>query len=101
MNGMTKRKSRYLTFRAVIHRAGPTLAIAANRMKAGRNAICQLGRKPYHAIIPSRRTKEIRKSMKATTTAAVGTISLGKYTLLIRFALPIKLFEASVRPLEK
>ena len=43
----------------------------------------------------------IKKSTNATTTVAVGTISLGKYTLLIRFALLIKLLEASLNPAEK
>ena len=39
--------------------------------------------------------KLIRKSTNATITAAIGTISRGKYTLLIRLALPIRLLEAS------
>ncbi len=43
----------------------------------------------------------IRKSANATTTVAVGTISRGKYTLLIRLALPIRLLDASLRPVEK
>jgi len=43
----------------------------------------------------------IRKSTNATTTAAAGTMSFGKYTLLIRFALFTTLFEASFSPLEK
>ena len=45
--------------------------------------------------------KLIRKSPNATTTVAVGTINLGKYTLLIRFALLIRLLEASRNPVEK
>jgi hypothetical protein len=43
----------------------------------------------------------IRKSTNATTTVAVGTIGLGKYTLLISFALLIRLLEASLNPVEK
>jgi hypothetical protein len=45
--------------------------------------------------------KVIRKSTNATTIVAVGTMSRGKYTLLIKFALPIKLFDASLNPVEK
>ena len=43
----------------------------------------------------------MRKSTKATITAAIGTISRGKYTLLIRLALPMRLFEASASAVAK
>ena len=46
-------------------------------------------------------TKPIRKSTNATITAAVGTISRGKYTLLMRLALLIRLLEASASAVEK
>jgi hypothetical protein len=49
----------------------------------------------------SRIAKLIRKSTNATTTVAVGTISRGKYTLLIRLALLIRLLEASPNPVAK
>src|SRR5262249_22853395 len=91
----------YLTLRAVIHRAGPTLAKNANRRKTGRTKICQPGGNWYHAIIRTRMEKLMRKSTSATTTVAVGTISRGKYTLLIKLALLIKLLEASLNPVEK
>src|SRR4029077_6095003 len=94
-------KSRYLTLRAVTHNAGPILARNASRTKAGRISMPQPGGYRYHAINTSRIEKEIRKSTKAATTVAVGTISLGKYTLLIRFALLIRLLEASLNPVEK
>jgi hypothetical protein len=38
---------------------------------------------------------------RSTTTVAVGTISLGKYTLLIRLALLTMLLDASPNPVEK
>src|SRR5262249_12962876 len=94
-------KSRYFTFSAVTHSDGPIVAMNPNSTNTGRSPRCQLGATEYHAIIPIRIRKEIRKSTKATTTDAVGTISRGKYTLLIKFAFPIRLLEASVRPLAK
>src|SRR6516165_1715185 len=78
MKGMTYRKSRYLTLRAVIHRAGPTLAKNANTIKTGRSNIRQSGKKLYHAISRTRMKKLMRKSTKATTTVAIGTINRGK-----------------------
>ena len=51
--------------------------------------------------MPTRMANEIRKSTKATTTVALGTISRGKYTLLIRLELPIRLPEASLSAVEK
>src|SRR5436309_877822 len=45
-------------------------------------------------------TKLMRNSTKAVTTAAVGTISRGKYTLLIRLAFPTRLVEASLSAVE-
>src|SRR6516225_2244427 len=77
------------------------LARIANRVKAGRATICQPGGYSYHAISRIRIKKVIRKSTNATTTVAVGTINLGKYTLLMRFALLIRLLEASLNPVEK
>src|SRR5215204_3331531 len=41
------------------------------------------------------------KSTNATPTAATGTISRGKYTLLIRLALPTRLLDESVSAPEK
>ena len=46
-------------------------------------------------------TKEIKKSIKLVITAAVGMINLGKYTLLMRLALPIRLPLASLNAFEK
>src|SRR6516165_8106028 len=77
------------------------LARNANRINTGRTRNCQLGGYWYHAIRRISIVKVIRKSTNATTTVAVGTISLGKYTLLIRFALLIRLLEASLNPVEK
>src|SRR6476660_8635203 len=99
--GVTTRTSRYLMFSAAIHKAGPMLTRKARRMKAGRIRICHPGANRYQAIMPTRMRKAIRKSTKETTSVAVGTINLGKYTLLSKFALAIKLFDASLRPDEK
>src|SRR5437588_10488622 len=98
---MTYRKSRYLRLSAVIHKPGPMLAMQANRTKKGKKPMRQLGGYSYQAIIPISITNEIKKSTNATTIVEAGTISRGKYTLLIRFAFPIRLFDASARPLEK
>ena len=67
------------------------LARNANIVNTGRNRIRQPGGYSYHAISKISIEKVIRKSTNATTTVATGTISLGKYTLLIRFALLIRL----------
>src|SRR5215813_5615127 len=101
MNGMTYRKSRYLTLRTVIQSAGPRLARKPIATNSGKSSICQPGRNWYHAIKASAMAKLMRKSTKDTTTAAVGMISLGKYTLLIRFVLLTRLFEASSSAEEK
>src|SRR5262245_61887950 len=98
---MTTRTSRYLTFNAAIHKAGPMLTMKARMMKTGSASICQPGANRYHAIMPTKMTNVIRKSTKETTSVAVGTINLGKYTLLSKFALAIKLLDASPRPVEK
>ena len=101
MKGITKRKSRYFALRAVIHRDGPKLARKPRRMKSGRSIICHPGRNLYQTINATKIEKLIRKSTNATAMVAAGTTSLGKYTLLIRLALVIRLFEASVNPVEK
>ena len=44
----------------------------------------------YQIINATRIAKLMRKSTKATITAAIGTIKRGKYTLLMRLALPIE-----------
>ena len=101
INGITYRKSRYFTFKAVIHKLGPRLAKNANKTNNGSNAIRQVGINWYQTIIRTRIEKLIRKSTKVTTIVAVGTISLGKYTLLIKFELATKLLAASERAEEK
>ena len=77
------------------------LAKNSSKTNAGKAKSCQPGAKLYHAIMPARIKKVTRKSAKATTIVAVGTMSRGKYTLLIRLTLAIKLLEASLRPVEK
>ena len=69
--------------------------------KTGNSRICQPGMNWYQIISAIRIAKLMRKSTKATITAAIGTISRGKYTLLIRLALPIRLFEASATAVAK
>src|SRR5262245_1588468 len=95
MNGISYRKSRYLTLRAVIQTPTPRLAMKAMPANAGNRRICQPGMKWYQTISVTSIAKLIRKSTKAVITAAIGTISRGKYTLLMRLALPMRLFEAS------
>src|SRR5262249_29400550 len=89
------------TLSPLIHNAGPMLARNASKTNAGRTSMRQPGGYWYHAISTSKIEKVIRKSTKATTTVAVGTISLGKYTLLIRLALLIRLLAASLSPVAK
>src|SRR6476620_654283 len=101
MKGITKRKSRYFALRTVIHRDGPKLARKPRRAKAGKNIICHPGRNWYQTINATKIEKLIRKSTNATAIVAAGTTSLGKYTLVIRLALAIRLFEASASPVEK
>src|ERR1700722_16444425 len=101
MKGTTNRKSRYFTLTAANHRAGPMLATKASTTKAGRKRICQPGGYRYQIINAIRIKKEMRKSANATTTEAVGTIILGKYTLLIRLELVMRLPDASDKPVEQ
>ena len=101
MKGITYRKSRYLTFKAVIQRLGPRLAKKANNTNRGSNPIRHVGTNWYQIIMSIRIEKLIRKSTKVTTIVAVGTINLGKYTLLIKFELATKLLAASERAEEK
>src|SRR6266446_8354604 len=77
------------------------LARKANKINPGRTSTRQPGGYRYQVMSTSRIEKVIRKSTNATTTLAVGTISLGKYTLLIRLALLTKLLEASLNPVAK
>ena len=81
-NGVTKRKSRYLTLSAVTHKPGARLTREATATKKDNSRICQSRTNLYQAIIITR--KLMKKSTTATTTTAMGTINLGKYTLLIR-----------------
>src|ERR1700686_3359603 len=101
MNGMIKRKSRYLTLSAVSRKAGPRLAIIASATKPGNSAMRQVGQKPYHTISPKRIARLTAKSTSATTAEDAGMMRRGKYTLPTRLALPTKLFEASLRIVEK
>src|SRR6266481_6903645 len=101
MKGITYRKSRYLTLSAVIQTPMPMLATNAIKAKTGRNRTCQPGANWYQTIRPTRIAKLTRKSANATITAALGTIRRGKYTLLTRLALPIRLFEASATAVAK
>jgi hypothetical protein len=82
-------------------RAGPKLAIIVKTINAGSKITFQCGETPYQSIRMHRITKLIEKSTSATTLADIGTIRRGKYTLLIRFAFPTRLFDASDKILEK
>src|SRR5688572_15062053 len=93
--------SRYLTFKAVSQRPGPSPASSASTTKAGSKTICQPGANWYHTMSATSIAKLIAKSTKATPTAAIGTIRRGKYTLLIRLALLTTLLDASASALEK
>src|SRR6185503_21163126 len=67
MNGIMNRKSRYLTFRAVIRSAGPRLANTARTTNAGNRRICQVGAKPYQSISTNSIARLTAKSTSATT----------------------------------
>src|SRR5262245_45225506 len=73
----------------------------AMAVNAGNSRICQPGTNWYQTIRAARIAKLIRKSTKATITAAIGTINRGKYTLLMRLALPMRLFDASANAVAK
>src|SRR6516162_263475 len=98
---MIKRTSRYFTFSAVSQRPGPKPASIASTTKPGSRTICQPGKNRYQIISATIITKLMVKSTEATPTAASGTIRRGKYTLLIRLALPTMLLEVSASALEK
>src|SRR5262249_51566274 len=86
---------RYLTLSAVIQTPTPRLNMNATATNTGNNRTCQPGMNWYQTIRITRIAELMRKSTKATITAAIGTINRGKYTLLMRWALPMRLFEAS------
>src|SRR6516225_595984 len=67
----------------------------------GNSRICQPGMNWYQTINATRIAKLMRKSTKATITAAIGTINRGKYTLLMRLAFAMTLFEASATAVAK
>src|SRR5262249_32287258 len=95
------RTSRYLTFNAVSQRPGPKPASSASATNTGSSITCQPGTNWYQIISVTSIKKLMVKSTKAAPTAAMGMIRRGKYTLLIRLALPTMLLEASESALEK
>src|SRR6516165_3126985 len=58
-----------------------------------------------HKLVPDHQSHEDRKADKKVhegdLTAAIGTINRGKYTLLMRLALPMRLFDVSVSAVAK
>ena len=54
----------------------------------GSQTMCIVGAMPYHAISAASSRTQTRKSTSGASTAAIGTISRGKYTLVTRLALP-------------
>src|SRR6267378_2413579 len=64
MNGTIKRKSRYLTIKAAIHRPAPNDASNASSTNRGSRRTLEAGTKRYQAISRTRNTKDIRKSTK-------------------------------------
>src|SRR5262249_20935640 len=83
------------------HKAGREARQEAIATKTGNSRICQPGTNSYQAIIATIMRKLMEKSTKATTTAAMGTINLGKYTLQIKCSLLSRLLDASLKALEK
>src|SRR5438094_8887460 len=73
----------------------------ATPANTGNSRTCQPGINWYQIIRVTRIAKLTRKSTKATITAAIGTINLGKYTLLMRWALLMRLLEASLSAVAK
>ncbi len=61
----------------------------ASKTKIGRKIMCHDGKNPYHKNMSNKRQKEIPRSTRLVMTELAGMIILGKYTLVIRFALPI------------
>lgn len=60
-----------------------------------------LGHMPKYARRPMRTRKVKEKSTRPESAALRGITSLGKYTLVIRWAFPTKLFEHRFRVLAK
>ena len=71
-------KSRYFTLSEVIQRLGPKLARNDKTIKKGNNRIWIGGKYQYQINISPSIEKLIKKSTRATTMMAVGTMSLGK-----------------------
>src|ERR1017187_55147 len=84
MNGTMKRKSRYSTIRAAIHKPTPSEAPNAKSRKSGRNNTAAGGAKLYQIIKTTRKTPEIRKSTELVMRLLTIMTSRGKYTLEIK-----------------
>src|ERR1700723_3296717 len=101
MNGTMKRKSRYSTIKAAIHKPTPNEAPNASSTKSGRNNKATGGTKRYQIIRTKRKTPEIRKSTELAITLLTTITSRGKYTLEIRFEFTTRLFPLSDIAVEK
>ena len=93
--------SRYFTLSADIHIPTPMAKNVVKKTSNGSNNKFIVGRTQNQIIIPTINPKAIAKSISPAPTAAQGIIMRGKYTLVMRFALPTKLLPLFVMALEK
>src|SRR6266542_2478935 len=82
-NGTPKPMSRYLTAAPDSQSAIESASSTARRRKKGRNTICQLGARWYHANRPRRTANESTRSTRGAVTTAIGAYRRGKYALEI------------------
>src|SRR5580658_1406518 len=101
MNGTTKRKSRYSTMRAAIHKLTPSEAPKASSTKSGRRNTGAGGGRRYQIIRATRKVPEIRKSTKLVMMLLTTMMSRGKYTLEIKLVFDTRLFPLTDIAVEK
>src|SRR5216684_8283201 len=100
-NGMACRISRYFTLRPDVHMPTAKASNVVSSVSGNSSRAPGVNGTRYHTIKAPNMANEIAKSTNPAQIAAPGTITRGKYTLLIKFALPTKLLLLAVTALEK
>src|SRR5687768_12184967 len=100
-NGTTWRTSRNSTFSADSQSPTPSAVASASAMNAGNQTTLAVGATPWYHINPNSSGNVSAKSTSPASTVASGSVRRGKYTFVMRCALPTRLFDAIVRPVAK
>jgi hypothetical protein len=79
----------------------PKATATVNSVNRGRASKCHVGAIRYHAIIASMTPSATMRSIRPVPSGASEMSSRGKYTLLIRCVLPVRLAAAAAIALAK